>query len=136
MARESLSRDQTWSRSPVGQTFLSAMACLVVSTASADNSSFADRLSSLAARCDELGLKDQATITRAWMIDRHPGRHYLFLPLVTDPAAPKSGAPETVNQWHNRFLDLRRDHAAELFAQAKAASDHRQPAHAYQLLFE
>jgi len=34
------------------------------------------------------------------------------------------------------LLDLRREHAAELFNQAKAASDQKQPTRAYQLLFE
>src|SRR4051812_1411346 len=58
--------------------------------------SFADKLSALAAKCDELGLKEQAALTRAWNIQRYPGRQYLFLPLVTDPTAPKSGGAETV----------------------------------------
>jgi hypothetical protein len=98
--------------------------------------SFADKLSALAAKCDELGLKEQAALTRAWNIQRYPGRQYLFLPLVTDPTVPKAGAPETATQWHKRFLELRREHAADLFGQAKAASDQNQPTRAYQLLYE
>jgi hypothetical protein len=100
------------------------------------NDSFSARLSALAAKCDDLGLKEQAEITRRWIIERHPRRQYLFLPANMDATAPKSGAPEPARQWHNRFIELRRQHAASLFASAKAASDSGDAAKSYQLLFE
>jgi hypothetical protein len=115
---------------------VSLLLLLLLPAATFAAESYADHLSSLAAKCDDLGLKEHAALTRAWNIQRYPGRHYLFLPLITDPTTPKSGSPESAAQWHNRLLDLRREHAGELFNQAKAASDQSQPTRAYQLLFE
>src|SRR5688572_25704160 len=80
---------------------------------------FADGLDPLAAKCLELGLTEQAEITRSWKIERHAGRQYLFLPIDDDPTAPKSGALETVQQWYRRFNELRKQRAAALFVQAK-----------------
>jgi hypothetical protein len=97
---------------------------------------FSERLDSLAVKRDELGLKEQAEITRGWVIPRHAGRQYLFLPAAMDSTAPKAGAPETVRQWHKRFLELRREQADVLYVAAKAACDERRPARAYQLLYE
>src|SRR4029079_10149811 len=84
---------------------------------------FIKNLTALAAKCDELGLKEQAQITRGWPIERHPRRQYLFLPAASDSTAPKGSAPEAARQWHRRFMELRRERAAELFAAAKGASD-------------
>jgi hypothetical protein len=94
------------------------------------------RLAALAAKCDELGLKQQAEITRGWTIARHSGRQYLFLPAVSDPLAPQADASETIKQWYRRFQELRRERAMELYAEAKVASDARNPARAWQLLYE
>jgi hypothetical protein len=102
----------------------------------AELDSFSSHLAALAAKCDELGLKEQAQMTRGWVIPRHPGRQYLFLPADTDAAEPKAVAPETVRQWRRRFLELRRDHTAALFAEAKEASNNGQSTRAYQLLHE
>src|SRR5690349_5933277 len=55
---------------------------LFLLTASAAD--FSAQLTTLAAKCDELGLIEQAAITRAWPIQRHPGRQYLFLPATSD----------------------------------------------------
>lgn len=118
---------------------LSASACLPASSFGDDRnngSSFATRLAALATKCDELGLKEQAEITRGWVIPRHPGRQYLFLPAVTDPTAPKAASPDAAKQWHRKFLELRRERAAELFAAAKAATNAGNADQAYQLLFE
>jgi hypothetical protein len=93
-------------------------------------------LESLAAKCDELGLAEQAQITREWIIPRHPGRQYLFLPAASDPAAPPAAAGETVKQWYRRFRELRSARAEHLFGAARSASDAGRPALAYQLLFE
>jgi hypothetical protein len=83
-----------------------------------------------------LGLAEQAAVTRGWNIPRHPGRQYLFLPAANDPAAPKSGAPERVRQWYEKFLELRRTRATALFDAAKKSSSERQPTRAFQLLHE
>jgi len=102
----------------------------------AEPASFPDRLAALAAKCDELGLAEQAEITRRWNIPRHPGRQYLFLPSASGASAPKANAPANVRFWHDKFLAIRRECAAELFAEAKAACDKRQAARAYQLIYE
>lgn len=111
---------------------LLTLACLGVTTDAAEPDSF----EVLAAKCDGLGLKDQAELTRNWIVPRHPGRQYLFLPTVNDAPAPKTGAPEVVRQWHARFTELRQERAAALLAEARAASDQGQPTRAYQLLHE
>jgi len=108
----------------------------VSSTSAVENDSYSSRLAALAAKCDEVGLKEQAEITRGWSIPRYSGRQYLFLPATTDPTVPKAGAPETAKQWHRKFLELRRERAAELFAAAQAASQAGEADNAYQLLFE
>ena len=91
-----------------------------------DASTFADRLTSLAAKCDELALNEQAEITRGWIIKRHPRRQYLFLPATTIRRRRRPVLPGDAKQWHKRFLELRRQQATELFTEAKAAND-RQP---------
>jgi hypothetical protein len=55
---------------------------------------FAEKLESLAKKCDEIGLKSQAVITRGWRIPRFPNRQYLFLPEAKDSLAPKMGAAD------------------------------------------
>jgi tetratricopeptide (TPR) repeat protein len=120
-------------------TVVVAIACLACVTQAAwadDTSSFAQKLKSLATTCDDLGLKEQAEITRRWNVPRYPGRQYLFLPLAADPTPPKATAPETARQWHRRFLEIRREQAAALFAAAKEASQNGEPTKAYQQLFE
>jgi hypothetical protein len=96
----------------------------------------ADQFAALAAKCEELGLKEQGEITRRWIIPRHPGRQYLFLPSAVDATAPKAGAPEVVRQWHARLMELRKERAAALLAEARQASEQHQPTRAYQLLHE
>jgi len=115
-------------------TLVLCSAALVASAA--DTTSYAARLSSLATKCEELGLAEQAKITRRWIIPRHPGRQYLVLPPAENIIAPKANASANVRFWRDKFLALRREHAAELFAEAKAASDQRDAARAYQLLYE
>lgn len=97
---------------------------------------FAEQMAVLAAKCDELGLAEQARISRGWMVPRHAVRQYLFLPAESDPTAVKAGAAETVQQWQRRFRELRRERAAELFAAAKEASASGEATRAYALLYE
>jgi hypothetical protein len=104
-------------------------------SAAAEPESFATRLAALATKCDELKLKEQAGITRAWIIPRFINRQYLFLPSVSDSTLPKAGAPEAARQWHRKFLELRREYAVELFQEAKKAGEAKEAAKAYQLLY-
>ncbi len=135
------SRDQTWSRS-IAERF--SIRCAVSfatllcfsSTLAAEPESFATRLAALATKCDELKLKEQAEITRAWIVPRFAGRQYLFLPAVNDPTAPKTGSVEAARQWNRKFLELRREHAEKLFQEAKKASEAKEAAQAYQRLYE
>ena len=97
---------------------------------------FQKQLAALANKCHELGLPDQAAITRHWIVPRHSGRQYFFLPEATDQTAPARNAPQIVQQWHAKFLALRREQAERLFAQAKTQLEADRPAIAYRLLFE
>ncbi len=117
-------------------TVIFFLGSLVLSSRLAAADTYAARLETLAAKCDELGLTEQAKITRNWFLVRHPGRQYLFLPTSSDPAAPKTGASETIQQWQRRFSELRREQANTLFNAAKDASAGGQSARAYQLLYE
>jgi hypothetical protein len=97
---------------------------------------FVDELAALAAKCDELALKDEAALTRRWAVPRHLGRQYLFLPAATDPTARKTGASEVQRQWYARFLALRTERAGWLFTAARQASEKGDATGAYQLLHE
>lgn len=98
--------------------------------------SFAERLAGLAAKCDELQRPREAEITRGWIVPRHPGRQYLFLPRAGDPAAPQDKTDEVATKWYARFCEYRSEQAEALFARAKQAVETPQPARAYQLLHE
>lgn len=100
------------------------------------DAAFAKKLESLAEKCESLGLKEEASLTRAWIIPRHPGRQYLFLPEPTDPAAVKSTAPKTQQQWHAKFREHRAAQADALWklAQTELAAQHASLS--YQLLHE
>ncbi len=98
--------------------------------------SFAEKLTSLAKKADELGLKDQAALTRSWMIPRYTGRQYLFLPEAKVSLAPKAEASDLEQKWYGKFQELRAAHAKGLFDLAKAESKDNRAARAYQLLHE
>lgn len=108
-------------------------ACFISQTLADD---FQIQLESLAKKCDELSLPEQAAITRRWIIPRHSGRQYFFVPETSDPAAPAKNAPPAVQQWHTKFTELRRELAAALFEQARRELAADRPAQAYRLLFE
>jgi hypothetical protein len=104
--------------------------------AAAPLESYAVELESLAAKCEELGLTEQAARTRSWIVPRQAGRTYLFLPDIDSIAAPKVDAPERVKQWFGKFERLRAEQAERLFAEAKQAAEAGDAAKAYRLLFE
>ena len=96
----------------------------------------ADRLTSLAAKCKELDLEAQANVTSDWFIHRDPRRQYIFLPSESDPTQPADDAPKIVRQWHAKFLEYRRQHAAALFQLVERELHANRPTRAYQLLHE
>jgi hypothetical protein len=104
--------------------------------AAAPLDSYPAELEALAAKCEELGLTDQAVITRSWIVPRHAGRTYLFLQDVDSIAAPKADAPERVKQWFGKFERLRAEQAERLFAEARQAAQVGDAAKAYRLLWE
>src|SRR5262245_7963736 len=79
--------------------------------AAAEQESFADRLAALAAKCDELNRPREAEITRGWIVPRHSGRQFLFLPASSDPAAPKDKADSVAAKWYARFREYRAEQA-------------------------
>ncbi|MGI8978700.1 MAG: hypothetical protein ACR2FY_05710 [Pirellulaceae bacterium] len=115
--------------------FASAADDYAVARAKLDEA-FAEKLASLAKKADELGLKDQAAITRTWMIPRYSNRQYLFLPGPKDPLAPKVGASDLEQKWLAKFQEHRAAQADGLFELAKAESKDNRAARAYQLLHE
>jgi hypothetical protein len=100
------------------------------------DAAFDQKLADLAKQCDGLNLPDQATITRRWIIPRHSGRQYFFVPEGTDATAPARNAPHVVQQWHANLMELRREQAERLFEQARSELAADRPALAYRLLFE
>ena len=97
---------------------------------------FRDELAALAAKCDELGLKEEAALTRAWVVPRDPRRHYLFLPPAEDPARPSADAAQLVTQWYAKFSELRRQQAERLFALARQQAESGDEGAAFRLLHE
>lgn len=97
---------------------------------------FEQRLKWLAAKCEELELKQQAEITGHWFPVRDPARQYLFVPPPSDPTVPPAAAADVVQQWHRRFLQYRTAYAAELFKLVAPLLDVQHDTQAYQLLHE
>lgn len=96
---------------------------------------FAERLRSLADKCDELHLPEQAKKTRQWLIARDPGRQYLYLPDdESADVAPRES--RIVQQWGERFQLERDRHAARLFELARRRADAGDETTAFQLLHE
>ena len=100
------------------------------------DATYAEQLSQLAAKCDELGLKDEAATTRGWFVHRDAGREYLFLPDDDSAKSPKPSASRVSQQWYERLQALRTAHAEQLFALARQAVAQHEPTVAYQLLHE
>ncbi len=94
------------------------------------------RLESLAAKCKELNLEEQARATRDWLIPRDPRRQYVFLPPESDPVKPPDAAAKIVHQWYAKLSEYRRTQAAELFALAEQQLKADRPTRAYQLVHE
>ena len=97
---------------------------------------FRQKLRSLAERCAELKLADQAEITRKWFLRRVPDRQYLCLPGPDDPHAPRDNQPRLVKLWAEKFRQLRREQAERLFTAAQQSLAAADAQRAYRLLHE
>jgi hypothetical protein len=97
---------------------------------------FRVELTALAAKCDELGLKEEAATTRAWVVPRDPHRHYLFLPPAEDPARPAGDATKLVTLWYAKFSAARRRQAERLFRLAREQAESGSEGAAFRLLHE
>ncbi|MFW6169202.1 MAG: DUF1570 domain-containing protein [Planctomycetota bacterium] len=97
---------------------------------------FRGALTELAAKCDELGLREQGRLSREWFIPRDPRRAYLFFPLERVSAEPADDAPQWVHYWHAKFIELRQKQAQRLFNLARRAAEAGDEATAYRLLHE
>jgi hypothetical protein len=99
------------------------------------DSEFQSQLAALAAKCDDLGLPDPAKKTRAWLVQRDPGRQYLFLPPSEADSKPVAGS-DLENKWLSKFTELRRNHAQQLFEFARSEAETGSASNAYKLLYE
>jgi hypothetical protein len=116
---------------------LAAAACASDQAALADESNdYRQQLVTLAQRCNDLGLDEQASITRAWWLNRDARRYYLFIPPETDPVRPADDAPVNVHFWYKRFSQFRQQQAERLFKLARQACEAGDESRAYCLLHE
>ncbi len=77
------------------------------------------KLVQLAAKCDEVGLPDQAKITRDWIVRPHGEENLFFLVPESDPWKPQADAPQLVQFWYKKFRTLRDAQADALFQHAQ-----------------
>jgi hypothetical protein len=94
------------------------------------------QLHALADKCEELGLADQARETRTWLVSRTPGRQVLFAANEPEPPGAAPPSSDLAQKWLKRFLDIRRHHAARLFALAQQESQQGSATASFQLLHE
>jgi hypothetical protein len=90
----------------------------------------------LSAKCEQLGLPDQAKQTLACWIDRDPNRQYLFIPRTNDEPKPPADQSELDTKWRAKLTEVRRTYAAKLFELAQKQSANGSATVAYQLLHE
>ncbi len=116
---------------------LSANLCHAQSTTARElREDFDDRLTQLAAKCDELGADEQAAVTRAWILTRGSKRQYLFTRPFEELSNLPPNASALVKSWHRKFVELRTDHAKALFEVARQKAKQGDGTTAYQLLHE
>ncbi len=85
------------------------------------DTTFQEQSAQIAAKCDQLGLEEQARITRAWAAVRDPSRRYVFLPAQDD--RPPQDAPPLVRFWYDAWRKARGEYANGLFPLAQTALD-------------
>jgi hypothetical protein len=99
-------------------------------------SEYLDQLETLATKCDELELAEQAALSRAWIAPYRAGRQVYFFADSAPVARLPATASERVQQWHARFYEVRRSYAEQLFALAREAAEERRGEEAFRWLHE
>ena len=127
----------------IGSTAILLLAVLSAASCPAATPNYAtlragyrEQLEQLAAKCDELGLLQQAAATRRWVRPRDPRRFYCFLPTAKDSTAPPPDAPQIVKFWYAKFIEYRTAYAEQLFSLARQLANDGAEARAFQLLYE
>ncbi len=98
------------------------------------DAAFREKSEEIAAKCDELGLPEQARLTRAWAAPRDPSRYYVFLP--APEARPPENAPSLVRFWYDAWRKARTEYAKGLFPLAQAALDEGRLCDSLTLIYE
>lgn len=96
------------------------MVCLlgIMSTPLCAQDEFAKELEQLAVKCEELGLRQQAEITRAWIVADRPDQQVFYPFQNVDHYKPAVNAPQLQKYWYERFSDIRKGEAERLYQQA------------------
>jgi hypothetical protein len=97
---------------------------------------FKQNLLQLADRCQDQGLLVEARTTHNWLIHRDPNRQYFFPPASTPPRPLAAETTSARHEWHERFLQLRRQYAAQLFQLIQQSLTREQAFEAFRLLYE
>lgn len=97
------------------------------------DAAYREELRTLATKCESLGLREEAEVTRRWFVERLSDRQYFFVPVDRSPPAP---AEDLQRKWHDKFVALRMAQADRLFALSRQYLDDNDPSRAYQVLYE
>jgi len=96
-----------------------------------DSNAFSQQLETLALKCDELDLKQQAEITRQWIVTDRPDQQIYYPFQNVDHFRPPANAPQLEKFWYERFTEIRNTEAERLYQQALQLED---TSRAYRLL--
>ena len=99
--------------------------------ADALQAAFAQTMETLAAKCDELKLPDQAAYTRGWALPLNDPRLVYFASRQA-ATGPKPGAAQLQQFWWEKFDGERRRYAEQLLQRARILAD-AQPVESYRL---
>ena len=116
-------------------SFISLIAISGMTARADDAVDFPNQLEQLAAKCDELKLPQQATITRQWIVTQRRDQRVVYPFQTKDFFKPLISDSQLKQFWWASFMKLRRARAEYLFLQAKALT-HSDPAESYRLLHE
>ena len=109
-------------------TFYAASASLC---AQDQSNGFSQQLEALAVKCDELGLKQQAEITRQWIVPARSDQQVYYPFQNVDHFRPAANAPQLEKFWYERFTEIRNVESERLYQQALQMEDTLQ---AYRLM--
>ncbi|MBI1249704.1 hypothetical protein GC197_17910 [bacterium] len=111
---------------------LSAAAILILSALTAPTAApsradidaqFKQQLEALAQKADEVGLADQAKLTRNWVVPSEGEANVLYLAPQQAPLEPKADAPQLIQYWYRKFREIREQYAEALFKHARQLVD-------------